>query len=141
MLDIFENELSKAEDIAVIDYHTGLGPAATASGSASTSRNSDSLARVKDWYNDDFTSPYLGTSSSVELSGFNVMGMESALKEGVRLSAIALEYGTQPTQQVKLALRADNWLHIHGDQARRRAEASSARSATPSTRTRTTGRR
>ncbi len=27
----------------------------------------------------------------------------------------ALEYGTQPVPDVMLALRADNWLHLHGD--------------------------
>jgi hypothetical protein len=28
---------------------------------------------------------------------------------------VALEYGTLPPEEVLLALRADNWLHAHGD--------------------------
>ena len=31
------------------------------------------------------------------------------------MTAIALEYGTLPLERVLLALRADNWLHAHGD--------------------------
>ena len=57
-----------------------------------------------------------GTSSSVELTGFNVIGMEEAAPRAA-LTAIALEYGTIPTPRVRLALRADNWLHYHGDPA------------------------
>jgi Protein of unknown function (DUF2817) len=34
---------------------------------------------------------------------------------GRELTAIALEYGTIPTPEVRLALRADNWLHHHGE--------------------------
>ena len=33
------------------------------------------------------------------------------------MTVVALEYGTQPTPLVRLALRADNWLHHHGDLA------------------------
>ena len=41
--------------------------------------------------------------------------MEEALGADKELTAVALEYGTQPTSMVRLALRADNWLHHHGD--------------------------
>jgi hypothetical protein len=40
--------------------------------------------------------------------------MEKALA-GRELTAIALEYGTIPTPEVRLALCADNWLHHHGE--------------------------
>ncbi len=66
------------------------------------------------WYDDDVTSPALGNSASVELFGFNVIGMEEALPEGTALTAVALEYGTLSSPEVRLALRADNWLHVHG---------------------------
>ncbi len=40
--------------------------------------------------------------------------MEKALA-GRQLTAIALEYGTLPMPEVRLALCADNWLHHHGE--------------------------
>ena len=36
------------------------------------------------------------------------------MPNGGALTAIALEYGTIPSKEVRLALRADNWLHVHG---------------------------
>ena len=51
----------------------------------------------------------------MELTGFNVLGMEAALPGDTALTAVALEYGTIPSPEVRLALRADNWLHLHGE--------------------------
>ena len=56
----------------------------------------------------------MGTSSSVEIKGFNVQGMERAVPQAT-LTALALEYGTLPSPEVRLALRADNWLHAHSN--------------------------
>ena len=112
---IFSSQLKHAKRIAVIDYHTGLGPRGYGERICVHAPESKSLARANDWYGGDLTSPALGTSSSVELSGFNVIGMEEALGSDKELTAVALEFGTQPTPMVRLALRADNWLHHHGD--------------------------
>ncbi|WP_193370311.1 M14 family metallopeptidase [Pelagibius marinus] len=111
---IFRHHLSRAGRVAVIDYHTGLGPRGHGERICPTAPDSPLLARVREWYGEDFTCPALGTSSATEIRGFNVIGMEEALP-GAELTAVALEYGTLPTEQVKLALRADNWLHLHGD--------------------------
>ena len=113
--EIFSTQLKNANRVAVIDYHTGLGPRGYGERICIHAPESKSLARADSWYDGDLTSPALGTSSSVELSGFNVIGMEEALGADKELTAVALEYGTQPTSMVRLALRADNWLHHHGD--------------------------
>ena len=114
--DILRQHLSQARQIAIIDYHTGLGPRGHGERICPAAPGSDGLARVRDWYGEDHTCPALGTSSASEIHGFNVIGMEEALPH-VEITAIALEYGTLPTEEVKLALRADNWLHLHGDLA------------------------
>ena len=118
---IFALDLAKAKRIGVIDYHTGLGPRGHGERICIHAPDSAAAARARSWYQDDLTSPALGTSSSVELSGANVTGMERALGLGDgderELTAIALEYGTLPTREVLLALRADNWLHLYGDPA------------------------
>ena len=121
--DIFAQNLSKARAVAVIDFHTGLGPRGHGERICVHPPGSPDLARAEDWYAGDLTSPALGTSSSVELTGYNTIGMAEALGDGKALTAIALEYGTLPTEQVKLALRADNWLHLHGDPASEKGQA------------------
>lgn len=113
--EIFRTSLSRAREVAVVDFHTGLGPRGHGERICVHAPGSPGFARAKAWYAGDFTSPALGTSSSVELTGYNTIGMAESLGEGTALTAIALEYGTLPTEQVKLALRADNWLHAHGD--------------------------
>ncbi len=114
LLQVFADKLSKAKKIAVIDYHTGLGPRGHGERICCHRPNGSDLKRAMDWYDEDVTSPYLGTSSSVELHGVNVFGMERSLSDA-ELTVIALEYGTQSSPEVNLALRADNWLHLYGD--------------------------
>ncbi len=120
--EIFAHHLARARRVAVIDYHTGLGPRGHGERICPTAADSPVLGRVKEWYGEDFTCPALGTSSATEIRGFNVIGMEQALP-AAELTAIALEYGTLPTEEVKLALRADNWLHLHGDLASAKGKA------------------
>ncbi|MFQ5468273.1 MAG: M14 family metallopeptidase [Kiloniellaceae bacterium] len=116
LLAILAAQLGQAQRVAVVDYHTGLGPRGHGERICVHRPDSDGLARAGNWYNEDITSPYLGSSSSVELHGVNLDGLEAALPHA-QVTSVALEYGTLPTEEVKLALRADNWLHVHGDPA------------------------
>jgi len=113
LLAIFGERLPRARHVAVVDYHTGLGPRGYGERICVHAPDSAGLARANQWYSGDITSPALGSSSSVELFGVNLNAMEEALPHA-QMTGIALEYGTIPTEQVKLALRADNWLHAHG---------------------------
>lgn len=122
LLSILEKRLGTAKHVAVIDYHTGLGPRGHGERICVHPPGSEGLARAEAWYGGDITSPALGTSSSVELNGVNLMGIERALPHAA-VTSIALEYGTIPTQEVKLALRADNWLHAHSDPASAKGKA------------------
>jgi hypothetical protein len=114
MVRILRENLGGARRVAVIDYHTGLGPRGHGERICVHKPDHPGMARATDWYNDDITSPYLGSSVSTELHGVNTLGMEQALPEA-ELTAVAIEFGTIPTEQVKLALRADNWLHLYGE--------------------------
>ena len=106
----------------MIDYHTGLGPRGHGERICPAASDSPALARMRDWYGDDFTCPALGTSAATEIRGFNVIGMAQAIPRA-ELTAFALEFGTLPSEEVKLALRADNWLHLHGDLASAKGKA------------------
>lgn len=114
--EIFARFLGSARKVAVIDYHTGLGPRGHGERICPAAADAPVLGRMRDWFGDDFTCPALGTSSATEIRGFNVIGMAEAVPRS-KLTALALEYGTLPSEEVKLALRADNWLHLHGDPA------------------------
>lgn len=111
---IFQKELSRAARVAVIDYHTGLGPRGHGERICTHAPGSAGLRRAKAWYGGDVTCPSQGDSVSVELFGHNVIGMEQAAPQA-ELTAVAVEYGTVKTEEVRLALRADNWLHLYGN--------------------------
>ena len=115
LMKVFRDKLAAARQVAVIDYHTGLGPFGYGERICIHEPDSAGLERARQWYDGDITSPILGDSASVELTGFNVLGMETALSDDAALTAVALEYGTIPSPEVRLALRADNWLHLHGE--------------------------
>lgn len=111
--EIFGRHLARARQVAVIDYHTGLGPRGHGERICPLPVDTAGFSRVKAWYGDDFTSPALGTATATDVRGFTFIGMEQATPQAA-ITAIALEYGTLPSEEVKLALRADNWLHLFG---------------------------
>ena len=110
---ILQDYLGKARRIGIIDYHTGLGPRGYGERICVHIPGEGGLERAAEWYDGDITSPVQGTSASVPLHGVNLLGIEKLLSHA-QTTAVALEYGTIDTRDVKYALRADNWLHAHG---------------------------
>jgi hypothetical protein len=74
------------------------------------------LARAQAWWGRDITSIYDGSSTSAPITG---MIWSAALQEcpQAEYTGIALEYGTQPLLKALQALRAEQWLHNHPEQA------------------------
>ena len=111
---IFGDIGSTAREIAVIDYHTGLGPYGHGELITSAHANRPAFARLCDWLGrDQLTSPDLGNSSSAPLVGVNATGMREAAPRA-QVSVVALEFGVRPLTETLDALRADAWLHAHG---------------------------
>ena len=100
--------------LAVIDYHTGLGPRGFGERIVDHLPDTPGYERAMSWYEGDAASPYLGTSASAKLTGQMLDAIERRLP-GTEVTAIALEYGTEPEEKVIGALVADNWLRHHGD--------------------------
>ena len=96
-------------------------------------------SRAQSWWGDDVTSFLDGSSTSAPLTGVNYNAVYDECPQAA-YAGIALEYGTLPFAEVLEALRADQWLTNHPDAPATRARRSSARSATRSTATRTTGK-
>jgi hypothetical protein len=114
LIAIFRRYLADVPHVAVIDYHTGLGPYGHGELIYGMPANTDLFSRLQSWLNGEVTSTDLGTSASQPISGMNQKAMVEALPRSA-VHVIALEYGTWETPEVLLALRADNWLHRHGE--------------------------
>jgi hypothetical protein len=112
LLAIAAAHLKHARRIAVIDYHTGLGPRGHGERIVVHRPESPGLARAREWWG-DITSTSLGTSTSADVVGDGLTGLEHAL-DHAEVTGMALEYGVRPLMETLDALRADNWLHHHG---------------------------
>jgi hypothetical protein len=107
--------LGAARGVAVVDFHTGLGPRGHGERISTHGPGSRGEALLRAAYGDDFTSTKAGTSVSTELNGTVLDALERWLPNAT-VGAVALEFGTIDNALVQLAVRADNWLHV---QARR----------------------
>ena len=74
----------------------------------------DSYGEAMAWYGDEAKSPTRGTSVSAPVTG-TIDGAYRPAVGNSNFTGVAVEYGTIPSPEVLQALRADNWLHLHGD--------------------------
>jgi hypothetical protein len=97
-----------------IDFHTGLGPRGHGEKIYSGRNNVVDIMRTREWWGDDVTSFFDGSSASAHVTGII---SEAAHGEcpTAELTAMALEYGTYPLPHTLQALRAEHWLHNHPD--------------------------
>jgi hypothetical protein len=112
-LALAAKHLASARRVAIIDYHTGLGPYGHGEKIVLHGPSSAAHERARQWYGDDITSTVLGTSASSEVVGDLISGIAAALP-ALEITNMALEYGVRPVRETIDALRADNWLHHHG---------------------------
>lgn len=108
---IAAERLGKARFVASLDMHTGLGPHGHGEAIATTG-NPEALAILERWYGDAIRLPGAGAVSGT-VTG--VLSDGIARNTDALVLPVALEFGTVPRAEVRLALRADAWLHAHGD--------------------------
>jgi hypothetical protein len=111
---IFQQRLGQARHVGVLDYHTGLGPEGFGEQMVSAAPHTAEYARATAWYGTAVTSIEGGNSSSAKLTG-DWLDATPALLPHAQVTGMALEYGTVDGAQVMEALRADNWVQLHGD--------------------------
>ena len=112
---IIDRQVNGRAHVGFVDFHTGLGPRGYGEPIFVGQPNSADHRRARDWYGEDVTSPEAGDSKSAVVQGTLANAFTSTLPTGAAFTGIALEYGTVPVLDVLNALRADNWLHLHGD--------------------------
>jgi hypothetical protein len=110
---LLDEELPKVRHLAVVDFHTGLGPYGYGEPIVLDAPGSAGFERARDWWGDEITSPASGSSSSPTLHGVNLEGIARALPQAA-VTGIGLEFGTIALHDVIDAVRGDNWLHLHG---------------------------
>ena len=111
---IADHRLAARGLVAVVDYHTGLGPFGYGEPISGNLPGSVGHRRGKLWYGASLTEPTLGTSSSVPKTGMAEEEWRRCLGDNV--TYIALEYGTYPPDPAgRKALREDHWLHGHSN--------------------------
>lgn len=116
LTEILQRHCGQARHVAVIDLHTGLGPYGHGEVMNDHEPHETGYIRINDWFAGEATTFDGGTSSSAVTTGSTVMGVARA-QPHAEISEITLEYGTVPFLAMVEAVRADNWLHLHGDPA------------------------
>jgi hypothetical protein len=94
--------------IAWIDLHTGLGPFGHGE-KIYAGRDDAGLARARRCWGADVVSPSAGESASADVRGPAMLCAYDECPQA-EVTALALEFGTLPLEDVLDALRGDHWL-------------------------------
>lgn len=119
------DRLAQAERVAMIDLHTGLGPWGHGELIVSDPTTSPACQRAAAWWG-DVRSMVDGASVSALVAG-DWQATAGELAPQAEMTTVTIEYGTRDPITVLQALRADAWLHAHGDP--RGAESAAIRDA------------
>jgi hypothetical protein len=114
LAELLRVHAGRVKHVAFIDLHTGLGPYGVGEIMNNHAAAEPAFARVSQWFGGEATSTDAGSSSSAPVSGDITFGVERALPQA-EITGVTLEYGTVSVKDVLDAVRADNWLHAHGD--------------------------
>ena len=106
-------DLKSRARIAVVDYHTGLGPYGYGELICDHEPGSPNVAMAQAWFGESVTVPLLGTSASVPKHG--TAGTDFWQRHlGPRVVYSALEYGTFSPEHGRGPMREDHVLHARG---------------------------
>jgi hypothetical protein len=111
---ILQSMLRNASRVILLDFHTGLGPCGYAEPIIGWPRDAPGYRRTRAWIGAAARSLYGDGSVSAEIKGEGLSAMASLLPHA-SVDVLALECGIRPITDVAFALRADAWLHAHGD--------------------------
>lgn len=103
-----------AHHVAFVDLHTGIGPYGFGEIMSNHGARDPGHQIMKEWWGGEATYFDEGTSSSYYVAGDTQVAVAQTFSEA-RIAGITLEYGTIPKVDMMNAVRADNWLYVHGD--------------------------
>ncbi len=112
---IADHALVRRARVAVLDYHTGLGPHGYGDLLCAHMPETRSAAVARKLYGDSLSEPFGGTTNAGQPAPGARHGFASRLWEralGGRVAFVGIEYGTYDSLRVvRPALVADHWLH------------------------------
>ena len=111
---IIERHLARRSDIAVIDFHTGLGPFGYGELITHYDPDTGGSKRVRAFWGESVTESKRGQTSSQARDGLGHYGYNRALPNA-RVTMATLEFGTYDRESGRRAFRGDHWLHKYGD--------------------------
>jgi len=112
-LSIVKRYLSDSEQVAFIDFHTGLGPSGHGELIVNCAKESLEYKRAMAWWGARVKSTKAEEAASADLFGTLKLSLSAALPD-TQVTAASLEFGTCGPLHVFLALQAENWLHHYG---------------------------
>ncbi len=115
LLSLVSEYFVSAKSLSWLDFHTGLGESGACELISGAVPTDPGLHYAQSIWSDPVRSAAGGESLSTPLHGLLDRGIAGALPAGCRFGMAFAEYGTHPLDRVTRALRADNWLHHHGD--------------------------
>ena len=117
---IAQRELKDAVRVAFVDIHTGLGPHGYGEIITNDQPGSAAFERAVKWWGDKVRTTKDGSAVSADLTGPIKTALYEMFPE-LEITAVSLEFGTEPAMKVLRAMQAENWQHYHGGQNLRRA--------------------
>ena len=111
---VMADRLANATDVTCIDVHTGLGPYGHGDLISDHEPDSDGARRVRQFWGDGVSESRRGQTLPLVADGPTHFGVTRALPHA-RVTFGTLEFGTYDRELGRAALRADHWLHLHGD--------------------------
>ncbi|MBS0223990.1 MAG: M14 family metallopeptidase [Proteobacteria bacterium] len=120
---IADRFLKGRSDVAVIDFHTGLGPYGYGEPITHYDIDSAGSRRVRAFWGESVTESKRGQTASQARDGLGHYGLNRVLTEPeTRLTMCTIEFGTFDRERGQKAFRADHWLHKYGDPLGKEAE-------------------
>lgn len=114
ILDVLKTHTDQASHVALIDFHTGLGPSGHGECYIVGNEGDPGIERAEDLWGKDGVTIMAASGGRQTHDGYNLTGIARELAP-TAFYGNTLEFGTHPLETVYQALRADNWLHLHGD--------------------------
>ncbi|MGE0153596.1 MAG: M14 family metallopeptidase [Reyranellaceae bacterium] len=111
---VIDRFLKHRQAVAVVDFHTGLGPYGYGELIGHYDPGTPGSERQRRWYGPSLMETKRGMSASQARDGLTHYGYNRALA-GSDTTVVTLEFGTYPREPGHSALRADHWLHKYGD--------------------------
>jgi Protein of unknown function (DUF2817) len=115
LMKILDSYCSLAKHVAILDFHTGLGAFGAGVSYCVGDEGMPAVTKAHEIWGDDVEIMAAAPGSGVH-DGYNLTGI-ARLMGHTQVYGNTLEFGTYPTDEMIRALRADNWLHLHGDPA------------------------